>query len=295
MNSKGFTLIEIVVAIAILAVLSFYTAQSIQRAVQSKVKIQGDIERTSTLRSAIRVIEKDIQMAFNYRDPNIELHNRAGKERDKQKASDKAKGKGKSDDTSGAGPSEASGEGTPGSAEPFKPIEEKILTQFAGTEETINFTSRNNFRTQADSQMSDEMEVGYYVEDCRKRSNSSISTKCLMRRTSNIIDDQIEDGGDSVALIEDVTRFKLRYLGYQENAEWQSQWRSDQGGDDVTKDHFPIAVEVTIEVQDKTKEKSKPTSMTIVAEIRNPNNPIKEEGADGQNQGEPAPGGGLGE
>lgn len=272
-SNKGFTLLEVVIAVAILAVLSYYTSQSIQKAVSSKAKIQGDIDRTSTLRSAMRVIERDIQLAFNYRDPNIELHNRAGKERETRSSTTPAKNP---DEQPGENPPPKSTpeDKPPGSTEPFKVRNEVILTHFIGDQKSINFTSRNNVRTQADSQVSDQMEVGYHIGDCHRRANPEQRTQCLIRRTSQIIDNDVTKGGDETPLIEDVTRFEIRYLGYIENAEWQQAWRSDDSGDDTTKKHFPLAVEVTLEVQNKTIEKSKPTAMTIIAEIRFPNNPV---------------------
>ncbi len=287
-NAKGFTLLEILVAVAILSVLSFYTAQSIQKAVQSKVKIQGDIERTSTLRDAIKIIERDIQTAFNYRDPNIELHNRAGKEREKRAKTPQKPGADKGGtpdpaDTQTPPPTEQPT--TNSEKEPFQPKKMVILTHFIGETSSLHFTSLNNFRTQQNAQMSDQMEVGYFLRSCRNRVQADLSSQCLIRRTSSIIDDDVTKDGEEVALIENVVRFEARYLSYQENAEWQSAWRSDEGGDDITKNHFPLAVEITLETKvPGDNQKAKTLAMTIVAEIRNPNNPVPEvaePGADG--------------
>ncbi len=66
MKQTGFTLVEVVIAISILAILSLLTQQSIQQAVRQKTKIQGNLERSSELRSAFRVMERDLQMAFHY-------------------------------------------------------------------------------------------------------------------------------------------------------------------------------------------------------------------------------------
>lgn len=281
-NSRGFTLIEVLVAVAILAGLSYYTAQSIQKAVQSKVKIQGDIERTSNLRGAMRIIERDINRAFNYRDPNIELYNKAGKERERRAQQPKDPAQPGETETGTADPSNpdpAGGAANPTEPkEPFKPKPLVILTHFEGDGESLHFTSLNHFRTQQDAKESNQMEVGYFLRSCRNRVDPSQSSQCLFRRTSPILDDDVtqSDQDEEIALLENVTRFELRYLGYQENADWQSSWSSKEAPDDITKDHFPLAVEVTLETR-KGGEKSKPTAMTIVAEIRNPNNPIPEQ------------------
>lgn len=289
-NSKGFTLLEVVIAVTILAVLSFYTAQSIQSAVRSKAKVQGDIERTSTLRDAARILEKDIQTAFNYRDPNIELYNKAGKEREaRSKQTQTGSQPGTPNPDPNATGSGAAGTANPGPSNqnqnnqplpPFEPRPQVILTHLIGTEDSLHFTSLNNVRTQQGSVESDQMEVGYFLRNCRNRVNPDISSECLIRRTSPIIDDDVTEGGKEIALLENVTRFELRYLDYQENGEWLKNWRSDDGGDAVTQKHFPLAVEITLETQipkSRTGREQKATAMTIVAEIRNPNNPLPED------------------
>ena len=93
---QGFTLLEVVISVAILAVLSFYTAQTIQSGLQSKAKIQKHIDRDSRLRDALKVMSNDIQQVFNFHDINIELYNLAQDERKKaalQAQKDKSKNK----------------------------------------------------------------------------------------------------------------------------------------------------------------------------------------------------------
>src|SRR5690606_21181322 len=123
-KSQGFTLIEVLIAIAILAVLSMYTAQSIQSAVQSKAKISSDLERTSTLRDAVKIIERDIQLAFNYRDPNILLYNKAGQERErraKQPATDNSNNPSQPNPSTPAPTPSTDTPPSTGDVEPFKP------------------------------------------------------------------------------------------------------------------------------------------------------------------------------
>ena len=84
---RGFTLIEIIIAMFILAFLSVFTVQAIQNALKTKTKIQGEIDRNSTLRDALRIMERDINMAFNYHDAYIQLYNQAQDERKKRGSS----------------------------------------------------------------------------------------------------------------------------------------------------------------------------------------------------------------
>jgi hypothetical protein len=112
-----------------------------------------------------------------------------------------------------------------------------------------------------------------------------------------VIDDDLTKGGQETVLLENVEKFELRYLGPGKEKEWVPQWISTERGDALTKGKFPFAVEITIEVQDKSSNsKDKPLRMTIVAAIRNPNNPPPTQSQDPNNpnavidQSSPVPG-----
>lgn len=85
-------------------------------------------------------------------------------------------------------------------------------------------------------------------------------------------------------MLENVQKFELRYLGPGHEKEWIDTWDSTEKGDVTTKGKFPYAVEITIEVQDKSSNsKDKPLRMTIVASVRNPNNPPPTQSQDPNN------------
>jgi prepilin-type N-terminal cleavage/methylation domain-containing protein len=277
LSQVGMTLIEILVAMAIMSVLTYYIATTIQSGARNKVKIEKNIRTYSTVRDALKVMEADINRAFNYRDINIQLYNEAMKEREKRLKEAQAKtneGKTGSDTP------------PPKPIEPFEAKEEKILTAFFGDEDEVHFTSLNNVRTMAEQKESDQMEVGYFVETCRGRLNKKKRSECLWRRVSPILDDDVKDGGERTVLVENVTEFRLRYLGPTDigaEAEWDDGWQSDGNLDASTKGQFPMAVEVTLEVEEEGRDdqKKRKTKMTMVAQVRNPNNPKPEEENDG--------------
>ncbi len=281
----GMTLIEILVAMAIMSVLTYYISTTIQSGARTKVRIEKDIRNYGLIRDALKVMEADINKAFNYQDINIKLYNEAMKEREKRLKEAQAK------ETEGK---TAGGATPPKSIEPFEPKEEKVLTAFYGDKDELHFTSLNNVRTVAGKKESDQMEVGYFMESCRGRLNKKKRSECLWRRKSAIIDDDVKTGGEKTVLLENVKSFRLRYLGRPESSstevEWDDGWQSDGNLDANTKGHFPMAVEITLEVEEEglQDQKKKTTRMTMVAQIRNPNNPKpKEESAhaDGDNQG----------
>lgn len=289
-NTRGFTLLEIIVAISILAVLSMFTVQAIQSALKARVKVQKEIDKNSMLRDALRIMERDINMAFNYRDINIELYNLSMKSKYDAQVKGRTTGKGASTGGgtgSGAGgnpgdPAGAAG-GTPpadtGPLEPPKYKTDKIYTHFIGEPEALALTTASNIRLTEDSPISSQAEVGYTIKSCRRRSTQEQTSKCLWRRVSNFIHEDITKFGQETVLLENVTEFKLRYLGPKKEEEWVDTWITNERGDDSTKNNFPYAVEITLEMKDPNPQaKDKTLRMTMVASIRNPNNPKKKEG-----------------
>lgn len=273
---RGFTLLEVIIAMGIMAFLSLFTVQSIQKALQTKTKVQADIDKQSTVRDALRIMERDINMAFNYRDTSIELYNEA---QDVRKA---AAAKGSPTSTGGnlANPNPNPNPFAQPQPQPqtdpndFTHKTDKIYTQFIGDAESISFTTLSNVRVTEDSPVSSQAEVGYRLKSCRRRTTQEQSTNCLWRRISNFIHEDITKEGQETVLLENVTEFKLRYLGPGKDGEWVTSWSSGEGGDDATKSKFPYAVEITLEVKDTSRDaKDKTLRMTAVAAIRNPNNP----------------------
>ncbi len=293
-NQKGFTLLEVIIAITLLAFISIYTSQSIQKGLQDKVKIQKAMEKDTTLRDALNVISNDIHLAFNYRDINIELFNLAQKERKKRATTQKGK---KDPNNPGADSGANPGSSPPPPETPvdpanpesdeqkkYAPKKEIVVTQFIGEKEKLNFTALGNARAIADSPYSDQCEVGYELKDCKQRIDKTKTSKCLWRRVSPLIDDKIEEGGKESVLLENVTKLKFRYLGPGNEEEWQDKWITDTRGDEKTKDKFPYAVEVSIEIlnQNPDAQKDKALSMTIVSPLAFPNNIEKEEKKDNE-------------
>ncbi len=270
-KSQGFTLVEVIVAMLILSFLSLFTVEAIQRALQTKRKVQGQIDKNSNVRDALRIMERDINSAFNYRDVSVELYNQTQAYR---KAA--AEGANKPKDPTTEPPPEAVD-----TNDKFKLKPVKVTSQFIGESESIDLTTLSNVRMTEDSPISSQAEIGYKIKPCRRRSTQEASSKCLWRRTSNYIHEDITRYGQETVLLENVVEFKLRYLGPGRGEEWVQQWYSNDRGDDISKGKFPYAVEITIAVKDESpKAKDKLLRMTTVAAIRNPNNPVEQKPED---------------
>ncbi len=240
-TQKGMTLIEIVISIAILSTLALLTTQSIRTAVDNKRKMQSGMDQSYTLKNAMSVIERDINLAFNYHDPHAVVKKQLSQSSNPQNPND------------------------PPPVNNLRP--EEKLTHFLGAGDTINFTSTSNIGMKVDMQESDQMEVGYFLNTCKSFFKEA-SSNCLWRRTSPIIDEDIENGGNASVLIENVAEFKLRYIGL-DYEDWVEEWRSDgKGFTQKTVGKFPDAVEVTL-VTEKNK---KQMNYVSVFAIRHPNN-----------------------
>jgi type II secretory pathway component PulJ len=250
----------------LLAFLSIFTARSITNAIHSREKIQKDIDRYSTLHDALKVIERDINDAFHYQDFNARLFNMSLKARATMASQNPQ-------------PTPTPGVPVPPGGQANTPFQEKYqqkteykYTGFIGEKSALDFTTLSNVRMAEDQQVSSQSEVGYHLKNCRRRVAQNSASNCLWRRVAPVIDDDLTKGGQETVLLENVQKFELRYLGPGKEKEWVDQWITTERGDDLSKGKFPYAVEVTIEVQDKNA-KDKPLRMTIVAAIRNPNNP----------------------
>lgn len=285
-NAAGFTLIELMITIGILGTLTVLTAQAIQQAIRSKVKLQDQIDDVSRMRDSMRLIEADITQGFHYQDLEKEVYDLM-----KKKTSGQNQGQGQQFQQSNPNQQFQPQSQTDPKYDPFSQNRElprkDPSTHFIGNSESMNFVTSNNTRTVRNSQQADFAEVGYSLKDCKSLKPNAEGSKCLWRRSSSLVDDDVTKGGDELVLLENVSEFKLRYIG-KGKQDWVSDWRSDQGGDAATKNNYPEAVEVSLTVEKKANGKSKKYSMQNVIPIHFPNNPAPP-AAGGSNNGSQNP------
>lgn len=275
-HNRGFTMIELMITITILGTLTMLTAQAIQQAVKAKVKLQDQIDDVSRMRDGLRLLERDINLAYHYRDVEKELEQLMKKKNNN------------SSNQNGTIPDGTIPGGIPGGQitnDMHEQPEQREVprrdpeTHFVGNNESINFVTMNNARTVRNTKQADFIEVGYALRDCKSLREGGGSSKCLWRRSSPYVDLDVTKGGDEVALLENVSEFKLRYMG-KGKQDWANDWRTDAQGDAATKGKFPQAVEISLTVEKKTAGKSKKYSMQLIVPIHFPNN--SEEGANAQ-------------
>ena len=265
-SEKAFTLIEVVLAVAILASLSITIASSISQALKAKKKIQAEVSDVSGLRDTMKVLRADIHQAYNHVDFEKEITDLVSKPNPQQNVA--------------AGQNNGQ---QPAQQPPTKPRENKRedpRTDFWGTENKLNFVTMNNGRITASDLQADFVEVGYELKSCRNLSKPEQNSQCLYRRIQKILDKDIEKGGLETVILENVSEFNLRYL-VEGKEDWVKEWRSSGGLTNAQstssgRSIFPDAVEVTLAIEREfdsgTGLKKKKYSLQYVVPLHFPNN-----------------------
>lgn len=277
MTQKGFTLLEVMIVLVIMASLTIMSTRSIQQAIKSKEKIQAQVYDSSQVRDALRVLERDINLAFHYPDYEKEIV-----ELTKKKRVELSRKASATTTTTIAGQPPAAPPPIAGIYNPNDPTdplnrknENKVnpTTHWIGKDSELYFATLNSSRIREGQRQADFVKVAYLLKSCRSLSGptgNAGTSNCLIRRTSPIVEGDITIGGDNAVLLQNVTEFKLRYFG-KGKQDWVSQWDSKLG-DAVTKNRFPDAVEVSLTVEKESLGGKKKFSMQLVVPIRFSNN-----------------------
>lgn len=276
---NGFTLIEVMIVITIMSTLSILTYSSIQQSLTSKQKITQQIDDLSQIRDTLRIMERDINLAFHFRDTEKAIYI----------ALDKAKNQSNPNAAPTPDPNDPPPsiyDETPVVAqENLSPALKKKFqyridptTHFVGEEQKMSFVTMNQANIMKNVPVSDFMEVGYELKSCRSLSDNTKTSNCLWRRTHSLVDDDPTLGGNEVVLLENITEFKIRYTG-KGKQDWVSQWSSKNNSDSVTSGAFPQSIEIslTTEVGIPKTNKKKKIATQIVAQVHFPNNPEKKQ------------------
>lgn len=253
-NQNGFTLLEVILAVTILSTLTILSTQVISRALKARTKIQAEVDDVSALRDSMRMLKSDISLAFHHRDFEKEIQDLATKPK-----------------TPGAGGAVAA------PVAPVAPRQTKRsdpTTHFIGSDTEMNFVTMNSGRTISNITQADFAEVGYSLKACSNLTTKQTS-QCLYRRTQVLLDEDVKTGGNEIVMLENVTEFKIRYIG-ESKQDWVTTWNSTSSSSDAgTRGLFPDAVEVSLSIEREIEKKPKTYSMQFVVPVHFPNNAEK--------------------
>ncbi len=251
-NQKGFTLLEVILAITILSTLTILSTQVISRALKARTKIQAEVDDVSALRDSMRMIKSDVSLAFHHRDFEKEIQDLATKSK-----------------------TVAGAVAPPVAPEPPRQTKRSDpTTNFVGSDNEMNFVTMNSGRTISNITQADFAEVGYSLKSCSNLTTKQ-SSSCLYRRTQVLLDEDVKTGGNEIVMLENVTEFKLRYIG-ESKQDWVATWNSTSSSSDAgTRGLFPDAVEVSLTIEREIDKKTKTYSMQFVIPVHFPNNAEK--------------------
>ncbi|MEK6627579.1 MAG: type II secretion system protein GspJ [Bdellovibrionota bacterium] len=260
-SSSGFTLLEVILAITILSTLTILSTQAISRALKARTKIQAEVDDVSALRDAMRMLKADVNMAYHHRDFEKEILDQATKSK-----------------------APIAGAPQPPPPPPREAKRSDPSTHFMGTDNELNFVTMNAARTISNITQADFIEVGYSLKSCSNLTTKQAS-QCLYRRTEYLLDEDVKTGGNEIVMLENVTEFKLRYIG-ETKQDWVSTWNSTSSSADAgTKNYFPDSVEISLSIEREIEKKPKTYSMQFVVPIHFPNNPEKPASNSGSSSG----------
>ncbi len=277
-KSSGFTLVETIITLMIMAVLTLMAARTIQQAFRAKAKIQDQIDQVGQVKDTLRLVERDVNLAYHYQDLQKDL----AEELVKAQKGAKSSGTSTPTPTPAAAYDPYANSGAPGtqSGNPYFKTENRInpVTHFVAKEGEIHFVTMNSVRLIKDSPQADFGEVSYFVDSCKNRPDKQFEVgKCLFRRFSPLVDKDVTKGGAATQLLPDITEFKVKYYSKVQK-DWRNDWNSkDDAGDANTKGRYPEAIEVNLTVEPpmkdpKKEKKKKKISIQMVIPIHFPNN-----------------------
>lgn len=268
-GANGMTLLEVMIALAIMSTLMVFSSSSIQQALTSKLKIQTQLDDMSRVRDALRIIERDVNLAYHYQDLEMEFRDSMKKQFTPQPG------------VPGQPPPQPppAGGTAPPPVQYNDPKEAerranrvKPETDFVGAEDSMYFPTLNSGRISETVLQADFIKVGYFLEECARpgKNKETVRSKCLFRRQSNVVEGDPTKGGEPVVLLENIAEFKLRYKGPGKQ-DWITDWKSN-GGDGGAKGKFPSLVEISLVTDKGSAGKPKRISMQIVVPVRFTNN-----------------------
>ena len=199
MGKNGFTLIEVLLSLAIFTVIGIATVHQIQQIKNTKDTAFEDMDLYNGVRASLNLMRFDIGQAFHV------LYDDLGEE-------------------------------TKAAVLANTPIAHTI---FDGRKNELIFTALSHRNYYAGRRENEQTEISYFLH---ARANAKYPT--LMKRESDILDDDLYQGGPIYTLIDDVVELNFQYWDDKEK-KWVDDWNSDGG---VFRDRFPLAVKVKLVV-----------------------------------------------
>lgn len=220
-NQKGFTLIEVMIAVALLAFVSIMIAQATTRSFNINLSLGRESTENTAVILSLQAVETDLEQIFSpVMDPTT--------------------------------PTPVGGSGSSALSAPgfwSQPLRADGLrrARFYGTGEKVSFVTNGGRRVEADSAVSDFQKITWEIE----RNDTGAYS---LYRTVDTDAFTYEEGGISqkkpvrVAVLENLSSGKFSYFR-RENKTWEEQWDSESAYA-KPETRFPDLIRLKIEVPD---------------------------------------------
>jgi general secretion pathway protein J len=198
-NSGGFTLIEVLLSLAIFTVIGLATVRQIQQIKNTKDYAFEDMDIYNSVRAALNLMRSDLSQSFHilYDDLSEEARNAV--------------------------------------------LQNQAVAHglFDGRKKELIFTALSHRNYYAGRRECEQTEISYFLHN---RQGAKLPT--LMKRESDILDDDLYQGGSIYSLVDDVVDLEFQYWEPKAR-KWIDDWNSDGN---TAKDQFPMAVKVKLTV-----------------------------------------------
>jgi prepilin-type N-terminal cleavage/methylation domain-containing protein len=261
-RTPGFTLVEVMLALAILVSITALVWGSISYSFQSRDRMMGAFDQFQQIRLAVDRMSREFSMAFVTRHANRREHLPGVDDLDGEDQ-EALVGQLVQGEDAAALEQELQGEAR----------DRYIETAFVGKDDEVHFTSLSHVRTQPGELASDQCEISYIVRNAKQRSPDGRLRRELIRREDSSLDDDVESGGVIYTLIDDVEDVKFEFWEEGEEGDeeasgrWTNAWDSRKGDQ---KGKLPNRVKITIDVAvPGTERKAKRTFVTQAPIVMN--------------------------
>jgi prepilin-type N-terminal cleavage/methylation domain-containing protein len=244
-EESGFTLLELLIAIALLIVISFAIYQTTSSTYMLRDRLRGEGDFYNGIRMAMSIVDRDVSLIYT---PILMLP-------DDPKAQGLLSGQPMSNEeytqTLGAD------QGRTATTYWGEAIHRNGIrpSRFIGTDSEMTFISLSNVRVYKDSKESEFSKIKYTLEDDKLSQGNLTPTKVLMRRTTpNAFEDDEKSATDPTKfriypLLPGIKKLTFRYFRLDKN-QWLPRWDSDNQD---TKYRFPDIIEAKVEVISGTR------------------------------------------
>lgn len=225
MRVRGFTLIEVLVSMAILAMIMVLVWQASSQSMRGKRRAE-DVERIyHEGQIALDKITNDLQMAFLTRQISTTAQTSAG-----------------------GGQAAAAGAQTQAQPQVAEVVKTFFVGEDRGDRDTISLTSFSHQRLFKNAKESDECKIAYEVSASSEEGRGLE----LLRRDTPWLDDTVEVEGRNESLASNLEQFNLEYFDVR-TGEWRKDWNTELGD---FRERLPMSVKISITLTNPYNEKN---------------------------------------